>query len=430
MMNEDILDRIQQSVELIAARHFEVAKSVLSEILKEDRKNFDAYLHLGNACVNLGQIEEGIAAFKKAQLLKPDSDEIVYSLGCAYFLLENYSEAVKYFNQCEERGFVSVELYGLMEIAFLDARDYVQAIRYANKAIQLEPLNPQPYLDKAQLYLLDGKPNEAVSCLREVEELLPDAGEPYVVEFNIFMQTEDYDQALAVMEKALTRFPQDANMMVLKAKAFNSLSCYAEALDLLTIADELIKDNPELVRESAMQRSIAQLGLKDIDASIEALRKVMKENPSDAEVLFLLINECFSAERYEEALESCDQLLALKDIQTRFKAAGIFWRASSLKKLGRDEEASKVFREATVALRQINIGEPGLIEVYIYRALSHKELGEFDQALKLADHVINLTPDNEAGYAFKSDIYKAQGDEVQAQKLREKALTLNPSFKF
>ncbi len=429
-MNEDILDRIQQGVELMAAQRFEAAKSVFSEVLEKDRKNFDAYLHLGNACVNLGQTEEGIAAFKKAQLLKPDSDEIVYSLGCAHFILEKYSEAVKYFNQCEERGFVSVELYGLMEIAFLDARDYVQAIRYANKAIQLEPLNPQPYLDKAQLYLLDGKPNEAVSCLREVEGLLPDAGEPYVVEFNIFMQTEEYDQALAVMEKALARFPQDSNMMVLKAKALNSLGRYAEASALLTRADELIKESPELARESAMQQSIAQLGLKDVDASIEVLRKVTKENPSDAEALFLLTNECFSAERYEDTLESCDQLLALEDIEARFRASGIFWRASSLKKLGRDEEASKAFREATVALRQINIGEPGLIEVYIYRALSHKELGEFERALKLVDHVINFAPDDAVGYAFKSDIYKAQGDEAQAQKLREKVLTLNPSFEF
>lgn len=432
-MNQDVQDLIQQGVELMAAERFEAAKELFERVLEMDKKNYDAYVHLGNACVNLEMLPNGIAAFKKAELLCPDSTEVLYSLGCAFFLEGDYLEAIKKFNQCEEKGFRSVEMYGVMEIIFLDSKDYVQALRCANRAIRLEPLNPQPYLDKAQLYLLQDKPKEAIGCLRDIEELLPDAAEPYLLESQIFLRLEEHEQALEAVDRAVARFPCDPSMLLAKARTLNSMERYKEAGTLLKTARELALGDTALLRDIAVQESVSYAGMQDIGASIASLEGVVADTTSDRvdeEALFLLANECYAMKQYEKAEKYAKQLADAPDADPRFRAAGIFWSASSLKELGRSEEAAQSFRAAVGTLRQINIGNPGLLEVYLYRAMSHKELGEYEKALDLVDHIINLTPDDAVGYAFKADILAAKGDEKKAEELRAKALSLDPNFEF
>lgn len=429
-MNEDVQELLSQAVELMAAGRFDAAKQVCEQALALDAKNFDAYMHLGNACVNLEQFSEGIAAFKKALLVQPESSTARYSLGCALFLDGQGPEALKQFNACEQAGATSAEMYGLMELIFLDAKDYVQAIRCANRAIQLEPLNPQHYLDKAQLLLLDGHAREAVNCLNEVENLLPDAGEPYLLEARILTQEGEHDAALAAIERAVSRFPLDASVLLEKLRVLNAKGDYAQAAALVPRVRELADDDAALLAELAMQEGIAQAGCEDVDASIAALGGVASDEEPNAEALFLLVNECFAVKRYDEAIAYATRLAGMADAEPRYKAAGVFYNAASLDRLGRQDEASEAYRVATRSLRQINIGQPGLLEVYAYRSMCHKALGEYDKALALCEHLIAMAPDNPSGYAFKADVCEAMGEVEQAEQLRAHVHDIAPDFKF
>ena len=115
-------------------------------------------------------------------------------------------------------------------------------------------------------------------------------------------------------------------------------------------------------------------------------------------------------------------------IERRYKAAGVFYNAACLDRLGQAEEAAAAYRLATRTLRQINIAEPGLLEVHAYRAMCHKALGEYDKALALCDHLVNMSPDNPSGYAFKADVYDAMGEHGKAEELRATARDIDPDF--
>lgn len=429
-MNEVVQDKIAQGIEFMSAQRFDLAKDMFVGALELDRKCVDAYVHLGNACVNLGQFDEAIEAFGKALILSPASTDILYSLGCAHFVKGDSVEALKFFNRCEDSGFAPVEMYGLMELAFIEAEDYVQAIRYANKAIKLEPLNPNHYIDKAQLYLLDGKAREALAALREVEELLPDAGEPYVVEAQIYSQNGEPEEALKVIDRAIARFDEDASMLLIKARTLNDLGRFAEAQECVEAAERLAGDNGALKREVAMVRSVSQVGVNDIASSIATLEAAVAEAADDEEMLYLLANECFAVKEYEKAQRYSKQLLAVPEIGPRYRAAAIFWSAMSLKELGREAEAREACEEAISTLRQISIGNPGLAEVYVYRALCNSELENHADAIELIDHVIALMPEDAPGYAFKAQIVEAAGDAAQAKELRDKVKQLDPNFEF
>lgn len=428
-MNEEIQDKIRQGDELMAVGRYEEARAVFERVLEADKGNFDAHYDLGNAYVNLGRFDEGIQSFKRALLVRPDSDEARYSLACALFLSDHPAEAVREFNRCEERGFTPVEMYQILETIFVSADDPVQAIRCVNKAIALEPLNARHYVDKAQLYVLRGQVDEAVGCLREVEGLLPDAAEPYIVESQIYLRSGERDAAIAALDRALGRFPEDPTLLLAKGRALNECERYEEALRALGLAREHAGDNEALLRSLDFQEGLAQAGRGDLDASIAALERAVDSDPSADEALLTLITECAAARRFEECERFCDRVISGElDVDEHTTAAAVYWKAASMRELGEDG-AQAALKEATGTLRRITIEHPGLVEGYAYRLMCHKELGEYEKALELADHIIQLDPDNPAGYAFKAEVLSASGDAEGAATLRARALELKPDFK-
>ena len=429
-MNEEIQDLLARGTELMAAQRYEDAVEAYKSVLALDKANYEAFFNLGNAYINQQMLDEGIDAFRKALLAKPDSDEARYSLGCAYFIADRLPEAVKEFNRCEERGFAPLEMYEILETIFLDSDDPIQAIRYANKAIEANPLLPDHYINKAQFYLLLEKPKEAAAVLREVESLLPDAAEPYQVEAQIHLQSGDFGEAVAVCDRALSRFPDDPSMLLVKGQVLNQAEKADEALELLDKAAELVGLGSSLIAEIDAARGVAYALNQDTDASIECLKRaVAAGGQSQDQASFMLLSELAVVEDYEQ-IEACAKtILELGDISPRTRAAAIFWNAFAAKKLGQDT-ADELLRDAQVHLRRITIANPGIIEAYCYRLQCHKELGEYDKALDLAEHLIRLAPEDAAGYAFKSDVLAAKGDVTGAEQFREKALGLDPSFKF
>lgn len=430
-MNEEIQDKIQQGIELMSLERYEDARAVFEGVLAEDKGNYEAHFNLGNAYVNLQRFDDGVESFKKALLADPSSSEARYSLACAYFLSERYADAVREFNRCEEQGFTPVEMYQILETIFVTIDDPVQAIRCANKALAIEPLNPQHYIDKAQLYVLRGQTGEAAACLREIEDLLPDAAEPYIIESQIHLKSGDADAALASIERALARFPEDPTLLLAKARVLNESDRYVEAKRAIGDARKTAGEDEALLWALDFQEALAQAGLKDVDASIAALESAVAVDPAADEAMFMLISECAAAKRFEKCEHYADQVISGGlEIDERTKAAAIYWKAASMKELGRTDEAQAAFREATGVLRRLTISHPGLVEGYAYRLMCHKELGEYDKALELADHLIQLSPDNAAGYAFKSEVLSASGDEEGAAALRAKTLEIDSDFAF
>lgn len=430
-MNEEVQDRIQQGIELMAAERYEDAAAAFEGALDLDRGSYEANFNLGNARVNLGQIDRGIDCFRKALLARPDSGEARYSLACAQFLAGRNVEAVKEFNRCEEAGFAPVEMYQILETIFADANDPVQAIRCANKAIALEPLNPSHYIDKAQLYLLRDQTHEAIACLREVEDLLPDVAEPYIVESQIYLGSGETDAALASVDRALAHFPEDPGLQLAKGRVLNEAGRFSDAVETLARARELVGDDEARLHPILIQQAVALAGAEDLDGSVAALERAVASGDASDEAMFMLITECAALKRFDEVGRQADRVISGEvDADARTRAVAIYWKAASLSELGHEDEARAAFKEAVGALRRITIAHPGLIEVYAYRLLCHKELGEFDKALELADHIIRLAPDDATGYAFKYEVLAAAGRDDEAAQMRARALELKPDFTF
>ena len=72
-------------------------------------KSYDAYIHLGNACANLGKFNDTLATFKNALVVEANSGEALYSIANIYLLKEEKLKAVYFYNKTEEAGFKRAE---------------------------------------------------------------------------------------------------------------------------------------------------------------------------------------------------------------------------------------------------------------------------------------------------------------------------------
>ncbi len=425
---EEIEDLIQQGRELMAAGRFENAEQVFEKALEINKKNAQAYIHLGNAQMNINKTNEAIANFKKAAMFEETAKEANYSLACAEFISGNSEAAIKQFNKCEEMGIQSLDMYGIMSVIFMDAGDATQAIRCINRAINIEPLNPQPRLDKAQIYMTQGKSKEAINVLREIQDLLPDVADAYIIEAELFSSMDENDNAVKTIERAISRFPQDGVMQISYARVLNSAGRYSDALSAIKKSSELL--NGELTKEAVLQKSVAYAGLKDVDNSILTLKDACEKDLKDQDLLYILMSEYISEKRYPEAKDAANSILAFEDVEPRYRAAALYNQIICDKEIDAEQDIKPRLEELAKVLRKITISNPGLMDVYVFRLLIYKELEQYDKAYEIADHLLAVMPNSPTGYAFKAEIAKAQGNESDCIAYKQKALEIDPTFKF
>ena len=150
-------------------------------------------------------------------ILDSKNVEILFGMGNLMYLQDKLLEAIKY-NKAEETNNMTAEMYDVIADIFQANDDYVQAIRYINKAIELEPLNGNYYLEKTKIFIDQQKVNEAIETLNELNAILPDAYEAYDMLSEIYIIKEDFKNAIDTVNKAVDRFPEDPSIAYLKLK--------------------------------------------------------------------------------------------------------------------------------------------------------------------------------------------------------------------
>ena len=426
MVNEKYEDYISQGISLMTEENYSAAMECFQKAIDINKKSLDAYIHLGNAQANLGMFDEAISSFKNALVLSPSSGEVLYSIGNIYLLKGENLKAIEYYNKAEDSGFHRADMYRLMSGMFLDAGDDTQSLRYITKAINEEPLDGNLRLYKARIYLASNRYNEALEALDEMQKILPDAFEVYDLRAQIYLALKEYDKALEVAEKGSERFPNDPNLTLSKLKVLVEMES-DEAWELIS-SMKSTGQYDMVLKDAVIQESILYLRKHDAETTIGLLSKANETLNGDADILYLILDVYGKSENYEGIIRVSEDLINMNPGYF-YESTARYFHAHALDKLGRKEEAKKEYKKLTSSLRKLTINDPSFYEGYIYRLLSHTRIGEYDQALQLAEYIENLYPERADSHTFRYFIYKEMGDEEKAQKEKTEAEKINPDIK-
>lgn len=423
----DYKELINQGITLMQVQNYLKAKEYFEKAISLDKQNKDGYMHLGNACANLEQLDEALSAFEKVLLIDSEDGEAYFNIGNIYVLKDNLYKCIEFYNKAEEKGFKRVELYSNLAGIYRELGEPNQAIRNLNKAIKTDPMRGDIRVEKTHIYISIGKYMEALETLDDLQKIAPDAFEVYDLKTQIYCALKQYDKAMELMDNAVERFDKDVVLQWIRIKVLVEMADYDKAKSSIA---EIKKSEfyGTVSREIAIQESIIYSYENNLDMAAAALeRAVLEENGYvDEQCRYLLMNIYLGMKNYDKTLEQAKKLAGTAS-DSLFCISGMYYVPHIMKLQGQSEEANKKYKDLSVYLRKLSIRIPTFYEAYIYRLLCHKELKEFDKALELADYIENLYPDRFDAYAMRYTIYTDMGllDKAEEQKLKAKALNQN-----
>lgn len=426
-INEMAIDYLQQAITLMQKEAYEEAITYTEKAISVDKRYKDAYVVKADALVNQERYEDALKVYNQATLIEPSDGELYFNIGNLYILLDDVVKCIKNYNKADQLGFRYYGLYKNLADIYRQIEKSDLALVNYNKAISVEPLRADIRLEKAGYQILLGKFTEALETLEELQTLEPDLYDAIVMRAEIYSGLKQYDKAIDVLNDAIKQYPDDAALCVEKAKILVNSGKIDEAYSELQIIKKM--DNFDQVFRGAFLVEAQILASRgDLKQTLGVLEKIIeKQEEYDEEVQYLILNSSFALEQYEKAYDTA-RVLAERENENVYTMSAKFYIPQIMQKTGRAAEARNEYRKLSSYFRKVTVNNPHFYEVYIYRLLCHKELGEFEKALELADYIEHLNPSSSDAFAMRYTIYKDMKDDKKADEMKKIVAKINPGL--
>src|SRR3990170_856535 len=494
---------------LFAEKRYEEALKELQELLTLDPENHVAYYAMGMALKELERFKEAVEAFKKATGLRPGDANPYAQMGFIMVRVGDYEEGVKSLEKflslapdsplanearkALEFGKKGMEAQGRFETVARLIREekWDEALKENGTLQGLEPDNPRVFYNFGLIYSKLKRNDEAINelkkaiekepkhflahyqialvyeemgrleetkmllekgdipgAIREAERLV--AGrkvdpKAYLILGGIYMQAERLEEAAATLEKGAGLDPQNMEIRILLARAYEKLGRLSQAVTHYRAAAALGKEAAEGkgALDKAQELEVRLhfdkgKGLKesgDLEGAlreIEAILTISPENPValfNAGVLHDLLERPGQAETlFKKAIKAAPdyvqphlQLALLLERQRRFvEAMDAYNSVLSLQKEGHEADIARG--------RLAGIKDAAEVTERLQNTISLLEKHDLDGALKEVETTLSIYPRNYVAYFYLGIIY-AQGERLdEAVAALRKAVELKSGF--
>lgn len=147
------------------------------EVKRVDPNSIAAYYNLGRAYAKLKRFKAAIPYFEKVVAIQPAIADAQFSLGILYAHLGDVKRAERHLRE-------TLGLRPNMPLAhrqigtlYRESGQFEKAVRHLNAAVTLDPRDAISHLELGRSLLAQKRPREAVSQLKEAQQLLPDSKE-------------------------------------------------------------------------------------------------------------------------------------------------------------------------------------------------------------------------------------------------------------
>lgn len=390
---------------------FKYANSDVLESLKSlwmarsvnNPKSANALINLGAIYQKQKQYDLARTQYLKAQSLDPKDPVAILNLASLCFETKDYKGAIENYkkvlaldpaNTAAKDGInlVTSSLSGDDLIAFLrdDAlgkpydydkqfayafelhknKNYPEAISYYKKAIAINPKMPEPYINIAQIYRLEGDTAKADAAISHGLSNLP-------------------------ANKELLSMQNDIKTEV-AGNLYNTAVNYFNAGDYKSALENYLKiqiQTPEVLYSIAS----CYFELNENEKAIEYFKKVLEKTPNDTKAMYFIANSYVNLQNTKSAVEYLNKILTLEPNN----------------------------QDAKTALASLKQGEEGK---YLDMAISSYENKKYDDSLSLLNKVISINPKSAYAHYYKGAVFDDTGKKDDAIEEYKKAINADPEF--
>lgn len=205
-------------------------------------------------------------------------ESIEYLNQARYFVgAEKYDDALEYINKAIAVDKLNKELYVQKSIILANLDQYIEGIEELKNALKIDKTYAEAYFHLGNLYLMTG---EQASGLESYNKAIANGFDDSQIFFNLgLMYEEDGNDELAIRNytKAILKDPLRVDARVRKAKIFISNGKQQEALEAL---NELILADPDLY-DGYHLKALLLADMGDLDGAMGVLDEAIRLFPKD-----------------------------------------------------------------------------------------------------------------------------------------------------
>ena len=321
----------------------------------------------------------------------------------------------------------SAELWTGLGRAQLALRDYSGAYYAYSRAVELDRTSAEALQALADIALLGGRMREAERHLEQLELLRPGAPGPLTTRGYLHLRRNRPADALKMADAVLALRPMDVNASILKARALEAQAAPADGARLLE-AQVAARGASEPVLKSLLAL-YAKSG--DAGGTLRTKARLLNLAPSDPDRMYDYAQELYRAgdrdearplsvrlaasnpgpkrvaeilslwlahDAGDEAVRSARELAATASPAEQVEYANFFVDA------GRPDEAEALLRSRAVL--PVTVGNATSVAAL---ARARAAARDTDEALRLANAVLQFDPSNDAALRVRADFLLAAG---------------------
>ena len=336
------------------------------------------------------ELDKAAALLEKMVARFPSKQDPLFSLLDIYSRQEKYNDVISTLNRLEKRLGKNEQLSMEKFRIYLQMKDDKKAFQEIESLVQEYPMDMRYQVILGDVYLQNGKKQEAYDVYQKVLAVEPD--NPMA----LFSMASYYEQT-------------------------GQKELYQQQLDTLLLNKKVTSDT----KISVMRQVIAeneQSSAKDSTQVIELFDRMMKQDMDDPQIPMLYSQYLLSKNMEQEAVPVLEQVV---DLDPTNKAARLMLVSAAVKK----EDYKQIIKVCEPGIE----ATPDALELYYYLAIAYHQAEQGDSVLSVCNRALeHITPDTRKEvvsdfYSIMGDIYHTKKQMTEAYAAYDSALVYNPS---
>ena len=336
------------------------------------------------------ELDKAAALLEKMVTRFPSKQDPLFSLLDIYSRQEKYNDVISTLNRLEKRLGKNEQLSMEKFRIYLQMKDDKKAFQEIESLVQEYPMDMRYQVILGDVYLQNGKKQEAYDAYQKVLAVEPD--NPMA----LFSMASYYEQT-------------------------GQKELYQQQLDTLLLNKKVTSDT----KISVMRQVIAeneQSSVKDSTQVIALFDRMMKQDMDDPQIPMLYSQYLLSKNMEQEAVPVLEQVV---DLDPTNKAARLMLVSAAVKK----EDYKQIIKVCEPGIE----ATPDALELYYYLAIAYHQAEQGDSVLSVCNRALeHITPDTRKEvisdfYSIMGDIYHTKKQMTEAYAAYDSALVYNPS---
>lgn len=304
--------------------NFEEAVKCYVAALEKRPYLVDAHNNLALTLKLQGKLDEAVDQYAIALQIEPNNAEVHYNLGNALQSLGKFDEAIRHYQQALKIKPGQVQTQLNLANALAAQGKYNDALEYYKKIVNIRPLEAIIRRNIGQALQMQGKPEQAAIEYRKALQLKPGNVELHLKIGDLLASQGKLDEAIGHFSQAVRLEPNNAEAHYSMGVALAMTEAPREAIEHLKQAMRLNPSRQEpAIWLARILAACPDSEIRDpngaVAISIKAAELTKYEDP---DVLEILAFSYAAAGRFETAVKTAQQALALAEARRDNESAG------------------------------------------------------------------------------------------------------------